>query len=37
MYWFYWEDNGNTKELIYKIIKLIKEKIKNYTIVSNKF
>ena len=36
MYWFYWEDNGQTPEIIIKIIHLIKKYLTNYVIVNNK-
>lgn len=36
MYWFYWEDNGQTPEIIIKIIYLIKKYLTNYVIVNNK-
>jgi len=35
MYWFYWEDNGNTPEIVIKIMNLIKKKLTNYVIVNN--
>ena len=35
MYWFYWEYNGKTPELIFKITWLIKKNLTNYVILNN--
>jgi mannosyltransferase OCH1-like enzyme len=36
MYWFYWEDNGQTPKIVLNIIRLIKKNLTNYRIVNNK-